>query len=133
MEKTNDNPLRRFDRQKPNYALLAAAAVLMAILLVAAVFAIRSGEVALAVLSLAAAAVFVVVGLLDIANRRRLEALDDRKFIRWDAAMPEVDEEEYYLPTTRLDVVTGIVETLRARAEESGMGDVTFTPEDYKS
>jgi hypothetical protein len=49
------------------------------------------------------------------------------------AAMPEVDEEEYYLPTTRLDVVTGIVETLRARAEASGVGDVEFTPEDYES
>lgn len=49
------------------------------------------------------------------------------------AAMPEVDEEEYYLPTTRLDVVTGVVETLRARAEASGTGDVTFTPEDYSS
>lgn len=49
------------------------------------------------------------------------------------AAMPEVDEEEYYLPTTRLDVVTGVVETLRARAEASGTGDVRFTPDDYDS
>jgi hypothetical protein len=47
------------------------------------------------------------------------------------AAMPDVDEEEYYLPTTRLDVVTAVVETLRARAESSGTGDVTFTKEDY--
>ncbi|MBX3215520.1 MAG: hypothetical protein KF850_26010 [Labilithrix sp.] len=48
------------------------------------------------------------------------------------AAMPDVDEEEYYLPTTRLDVVTAIVETLRARAEAAGMGDVTFTRDDYQ-
>ncbi|HVH43963.1 MAG TPA: DUF6278 family protein [Labilithrix sp.] len=47
------------------------------------------------------------------------------------AAMPEVDEEEYYLPTTRLDVVTAVVETLRARAEATGMGDVTFSKDDY--
>lgn len=47
------------------------------------------------------------------------------------AAMPEVDEEEYYLPTTRIDVVTAVVETLRARAEAAGMGDVTFTKDDY--
>lgn len=46
-------------------------------------------------------------------------------------AMPEVDEEEYYLPTTRLDVVTAVVETLRARAEASGTDDVVFTREDY--
>jgi len=47
-------------------------------------------------------------------------------------AMPEVDEEEYYLPTTRIDVVTAVVETLRARAEAAGTGDVTFTKEDYE-
>jgi hypothetical protein len=47
------------------------------------------------------------------------------------AAMPDVDEEEYYLPTTRLEVVTAVVETLRARAEASGTGDVRFTREDY--
>ena len=46
--------------------------------------------------------------------------------------MPEIDEEEYYLPTTRLDVVTAVVETLRARAETAGVGDVTFTKDDYK-
>jgi hypothetical protein len=48
------------------------------------------------------------------------------------AAMPEVDAEEYYLPTTRLDVVTAVVETLRARAEAAGTADVTFTKEDYE-
>jgi hypothetical protein len=47
------------------------------------------------------------------------------------AAMPEIDEDEYYLPTTRFDVITVVVETLRARAEASGTGDVTFTREDY--
>lgn len=47
------------------------------------------------------------------------------------AAMPSVDEEEYYLPTTRLDVVTAVVETLRARAEAAGTGDVTFSRDDY--
>ena len=45
--------------------------------------------------------------------------------------MPDVEEEEYYLPTTRLDVLTAVVETLRARAEAAGTGDVTFTREDY--
>ena len=47
------------------------------------------------------------------------------------AAMPSVDEEEYYLPTTRLEVITAVVETLRARAEASGTGAVTFTRQDY--
>lgn len=47
------------------------------------------------------------------------------------AAMPDVEEDEYYLPTTRLDVVQAVVETLRARAEDAGTGDVTFTKADY--
>jgi hypothetical protein len=47
------------------------------------------------------------------------------------AVMPDVDEDEYYLPTTRFDVITAVVETLRAQAEASGTGDVTFSREDY--
>jgi hypothetical protein len=47
------------------------------------------------------------------------------------AAMPDVEEDEYYLPTTRLDVITGVVETLRAKAKATGTADVTFTKEDY--
>jgi hypothetical protein len=47
------------------------------------------------------------------------------------AAMPEIDEDEYYLPTTRFDVVNVVVETLRARAEQAGTNDVTFSRSDY--
>jgi hypothetical protein len=47
------------------------------------------------------------------------------------AAMPEIDEEEYYLPTTRFDVVHAVIETLRAQAEATGLGDVAFEPSDY--
>lgn len=60
---------------------------------------------------------------LDPAER---EAIEQRL-----AAMPEVDEDEYYLPTTRFDVITVVVETLLARAEASGTSDVTFDREDY--
>jgi hypothetical protein len=60
---------------------------------------------------------------LDPAER---ELIDQRL-----AVMPEVDEDEYYLPTTRFDVITAVVETLRAHAETSGTGDVTFSREDY--
>jgi len=60
---------------------------------------------------------------LDPAER---EAIEQRL-----AAMPSVEEDEYYLPTTRLDVVTLVVETLRARAEAAGTGGVTFSKKDY--
>lgn len=47
------------------------------------------------------------------------------------AAMPEVDEEEYYLPSTRFDVINAVVDTLRAKNEAAGTGDVRFGVEDY--
>jgi hypothetical protein len=60
---------------------------------------------------------------LDPAER---EVVDERL-----AIVPEVEEEEYYLPSTRLEVVTIVVETLRARAEAAGNADVRFTRDDY--
>ncbi|HEY8079624.1 MAG TPA: hypothetical protein VIF62_36085 [Labilithrix sp.] len=54
------------------------------------------------------------------------DAIDERL-----RAIPDVDEQEYYLPTTRLEALTIVVETLRARAEASGTGDVRFTKDDY--
>jgi hypothetical protein len=60
---------------------------------------------------------------LDPAER---DVIDERL-----AVIPEVDEEEYYLPTTRFEVITIVVETLRARAEAAGTGDVKFTRDDY--
>lgn len=48
------------------------------------------------------------------------------------AALPPVDDEEYYLPTTRFDVVALAVEALRAKMVENGTADVTFTPDDYR-
>lgn len=54
------------------------------------------------------------------------DAIDERLSV-----MPQVDEEEYYLPTTKFDVVTAVVETLLARAEASGLSDVKFSREDY--
>ena len=61
---------------------------------------------------------------LDPAEREDIEARL--------AVIGDVDEEEYYLPTTRLEIVTLVVETLRARAEQAGTADVKFTREDYE-
>jgi len=43
----------------------------------------------------------------------------------------DVDEEEFYAPSTRFDVVEIAVDTLRAKMENDGNGDVTFGPDDY--
>jgi hypothetical protein len=48
------------------------------------------------------------------------------------ASLGEIDEDEYYAPTTRFDVVEIAVDTLRAKMQDDGNGDVTFGPEDYR-
>jgi hypothetical protein len=48
------------------------------------------------------------------------------------AALPEVDEADFYLPTTRFDVLQIATSALRARMEASGLGDVRFGPDDYE-
>lgn len=48
------------------------------------------------------------------------------------ASLGEIDEEEYYLPTSRYDVVEIAVEALHAKMVEDGHGDVTFGTDDYR-
>ena len=47
-------------------------------------------------------------------------------------ALPAVSDEEFYLPSTRFDVVSLAVEALRAKMIAEGTGDVVFTPDDYR-
>ena len=47
-------------------------------------------------------------------------------------ALPATPEEEYYLPTTRFDVLWIVVDALRAGLRSRGLGDVRFGPEDYR-
>jgi hypothetical protein len=48
------------------------------------------------------------------------------------ATLGEIDEEEYYAPTTRFDIVEIAVDTLRAKMQADGNGDVTFGADDYR-
>ncbi len=47
------------------------------------------------------------------------------------AALPHVEEDDYYAPSTRYDVVCIVVDALRDGLRSLGMGDVMFAPEDY--
>jgi len=46
-------------------------------------------------------------------------------------SLPSVRKDEYYAPSTRYDVVSIVVDALRAKMQENGVADVRFTPEDY--
>jgi hypothetical protein len=48
------------------------------------------------------------------------------------AALPQADDDEFYAPTTRFDVLCILVDALRASMRARGLGDVRFSPDDYK-
>lgn len=108
MEKKSDNSLRPFDRRQTNYPLIILTGVLFVVSIAGVVLALRSGDLAMVAITLAAAALLAIVALLDVANRRRLAAVDDRKFIRWDAAMPEIQRQNVNLEVRELSRLLGV-------------------------
>jgi hypothetical protein len=46
-------------------------------------------------------------------------------------ALPPAEDAEYYAPSTRFDVLSIVVDALRAGLRSRGLDDVRFTPEDY--
>lgn len=102
MADSGKNPLSRVDRQKTNYPLIAAAVLLFALLAAGAILAFNDGYIAGAMLFVAAVLVLVLAALIEITHSRRLAALDDRKFIHWDAAMPEIQRQNVNLEVREL-------------------------------
>ena len=49
------------------------------------------------------------------------------------AALPPAEDDEFYAPSTRFDVVSILFEALRTGMRARGLSDVRFTPEDYAS
>ncbi len=93
MDRKNDNTLARFERRRTNYPLMAAAGLMMVVLIAGVVVSARDQDWASVGIFVLAAAVFVIVGLLEFARSRRDAAIDDRRFIKWDAAMPEIQRQ----------------------------------------
>ena len=108
MDKKPENSLRRFDRAQTNYPLIILTALLFAVLIAGVVLAARSQNTTLLVILLGAAALLALVVILDVANRRRIAAVDDRKFIRWDAAMPEIQRQNVNVEVRELGRLLGV-------------------------
>ncbi len=47
-------------------------------------------------------------------------------------ALPPAEDEEFYAPSTRFDVLWIVVEALRASLRSRGLDDVRFSPDDYR-
>lgn len=108
MDKKGENSLRRFDRKETNYPLVAVTLILFVVLIAGVVVSIRADNMAAAGIFAAATLIFAVVVLIDIANRRRIAAVDDRKFIRWDAAMPEIQRQNVNVEVRELSRLLGV-------------------------
>lgn len=93
MEKAPANPLTRVERPKINYPLVIAGVLLFGVLIAGAVISAGADSWTAALIFAAAAALLVVVALLDRAKNRRIAAVDDRRFIRWDAAVPDIQRQ----------------------------------------
>ncbi len=93
MEKKGDNSLARLERRRTNYPLIITAVIMFGVLVAGVVMSVRAEFMIGAGLFFAGIVVFSLVALLDVAQTKRLAAVDDRKFIRWDASMPEIQRQ----------------------------------------
>lgn len=110
MGEKGENSLRRFDREQTNYPLIIATILLFGVLVAGMIVAVRADNIAAAGIFVVAALMFALLVLVDIANRRRIAAVDDRKFIRWDAAMPEIQRQNVNVEVRELARLLGVGE-----------------------
>lgn len=108
MDKKPENWLRRFDREQTNYPLIILTVLLFTVLIAGIVLSVRAANMPLLAVFLGAIALLGLVVILDVANRRRIAAVDDRKFIRWDAAMPEIQRQNVNVEVRELSRLLGV-------------------------
>ncbi|MFL6375758.1 MAG: hypothetical protein ACJ73D_13905 [Pyrinomonadaceae bacterium] len=108
MDETAANPLSRLEQRRANIPLLAVRALLLLLLISGIVMAAKAGDTTAAVLFLAGVFLVIIVVLLELAMTRKVEALDDRKFIRWDAASPEIQRQNVVVEVRELARVLGV-------------------------
>lgn len=108
MPEKNANLLARLEQRKPSYPLIAAGVALFAVLIAGVVVSATSDNTLIPILFVAAVLLFGVAVLIDVARTRKIEALDDRKFINWDTAMPEVQRQNVNVEVRELARLLGV-------------------------
>lgn len=108
MSRQPANPLVRFEKRKIDYPSVVAWAVLLVVLIAGTAVSATAGHSAAAIIFLAATFLLIIAILFDVAKMRRLEAVDDRKFIRWDAAMPEIQRRNVNVEVLELARLLGV-------------------------
>jgi hypothetical protein len=108
MDEKPANPLARFEKRKVDYPSVGAWGVLLVVLIAGVVVSVTSGYAITATIFLAATFLLIIAVLLEMAKTRRLEAVDDRRFIRWDAAMPEIQRRNVNIEVLELARLLGV-------------------------
>lgn len=80
----------------------------MIVLVVGFVLSLSSPNALVPVLFAVGIATFLIVVILDVAKTRRLAAIDDRKFIQWDAAMPDIQRQNVNIEVRELAKLLGV-------------------------
>lgn len=110
MDQAKANPLSRLEQRRTNYPLLAVRVVLVTVIAAGIVASVREGDMVAATIFTAALFLVGIAILLDVAHTRKIEALDDRKFIHWDSASPEVQRQNVNLEVRELGRLLGVGE-----------------------
>ena len=108
MASKSNNPLARFERKRTNYPLLIAVGLVFCVLVAGVFVSARGQDWAATTLFVIASLGFLLVVLLYVAASRRISATDDRKFIRWDAAMPELQRQNVNIEVRELARLLGV-------------------------
>jgi len=108
MDQKPADQLSRLERRRTNYPLLAVRIVLGLLLIGGIVMAVKADDAIAALLFLGAIFLLIIAVLLDIAGRRKTEALDDRKFIKWDSSSPEIQRQNVNVEVRDLARVIGV-------------------------
>jgi hypothetical protein len=108
MDQKPADQISRLERRRVNVPLLAVRALLLLLLVAGIVMSFKADDTTAAMLFLAAIFLLVIAVLLDIAGTRKTDALDDRKFIKWDSSSPEIQRQNVNVEVRDLAKVIGV-------------------------
>jgi Ca2+/Na+ antiporter len=102
MAQNADNSLSRFDRPSTSYASIGVGVLVFVLAVVGAILSMRDQQWPVAMLCLGAVLAFALFVFLIISRNRRLEAAGDRRLIKWNAAIPELQRQNVNLEVKEL-------------------------------
>jgi hypothetical protein len=100
MEEPSADKLSRLEQRRMNVPLVAVRIVLLLVLIAGVVISVKAGDTLAGLLF--TAAIFL------LASTRKIEALDDRKFIKWDSSSPEIQRQNVNVEVRDLARVLGV-------------------------